>query len=229
MCSALKRITIQVDLLKEKVATATVEGKAYFLIVNRLREQNITFISLVPGELVPAEVKVVITTEKEKHLVKNLKILIFTDENQLDKMVNDVKRILQGKEAYEKILIGIDPGEAIGLAVIADGRDIEEDNCFSTQEVINSIIKTIGNVNFTLTSVSVKIGNGVTVYKELVEALDDALPPAVVLEVVSEAGTNRPLKKNNRSRRIRHISSAIQIAGRTGYTIPRRKMIATNS
>ncbi|MGA3288848.1 MAG: hypothetical protein ABSD42_01235 [Candidatus Bathyarchaeia archaeon] len=215
--------------MKEKVATATVEGKAYFLIVNRLREQNITFISLVPGELVPAEVKVVITTEKEKHLVKNLKILIFTDENQLDKMVNDVKRILQGKEAYEKILIGIDPGEAIGLAVIADGRDIEEDNCFSTQEVINSIIKTIGNVNFTLTSVSVKIGNGVTVYKELVEALDDALPPAVVLEVVSEAGTNRPLKKNKRSRRIRHISSAKSIAGRTGYIIPRRKLIATNS
>ena len=52
--------------MKEKVAVATVEGKAYFLIVNKLREQNIPFISLVPGEVVPAEVKVVITTEKEK-------------------------------------------------------------------------------------------------------------------------------------------------------------------
>jgi hypothetical protein len=229
MCSALKRITIQVDLLIEKVAVATVEGKAYFLIVNELREQNIPFISLVPGEPVPAEVKVVITTEKEKQLVKNEKILMFTSENELDSLVNEVKRILQGKEAYAKILIGIDPGEAIGLAVIADGKDIEEGNCFSMQEVIKSIIKTIRNVNFTVTSVSVKIGNGVPVYKELVEALDDALPPAVVLEVVSEAGTNRPLKKNKRSRRIRHISSAIRIAGRTGYIIPRRKMIATNS
>jgi hypothetical protein len=215
--------------LKEKVAVATVEGKAYFLIVNVLREQNISFISLVPGESVPAEVKVIITTEKEKHLVKNEKILILASEDELDNLVNEVKRILQGKEAYEKILIGIDPGNAIGLAVIADGKVIEEGNCFSTQEVINSIIKTIRNVNSTVTSVSVKIGNGVPVYKELVEALDDALPPAVVLEVVSEAGTNRPLKKNKRSRRIRHISSAIRIAGRTGYTIPRRKMIATNS
>ena len=215
--------------MKEKVAIATVEGKAYFLIVNRLREQNIPFISLVPGESVPAEVKVVITTEKEKHLVKNEKILILTSENELDNLVNEVKRILQGKEAYEKILIGIDPGEAIGLAVIADGKVIEEGNCFRTQEVINSIIKTIRNVNSTVTSVSVKIGNGVPVYKELVEALDDALPPAVVLEVVSEAGTNLPLKKNMRSRRVRHISSAIRIAGRTGYIIPRRKMIAANS
>ena len=215
--------------MKEKVAIVTVDGKAYFLIVNNLREQNLPFISLVPGESVPAEVKAVITTEKEKYLVKNENTLIFTNENELDNLFNEVKRILQGKDAYEKILIGIDPGEAIGLAVIADGKVIEEGNCFSSQEVINSIIKTIRNVNFTVTSVSVKIGNGVPVYKKLVEALDDNLPSEVVLEVVSEAGTNRPLKNNKRSRRIRHISSAIRIAGRTGYTIPRRKIIATSS
>jgi hypothetical protein len=215
--------------MKEKVAVATVVGKAYFLIVNELREQNISFISLVPSEPVPAEVKVVITTEKEKQLVKHEKILIFKDESELDNLVNEVKRILQGKEAYEKIVIGIDPGEAIGLALIADGKVIEEGNCFSTQEVINCIIKRIRNVNFSLTSVSVKIGNGVPVYKELLEALEDALPPQVALEVVGEAGTNRPLKENKRSRGIRHISSAIRIAGRTGYVIPRRKTIATSS
>ena len=213
----------------EKVAVATVEGKAYFLIVNQLREHNIPFISLVPGDVVHTEVRAVITTEQERHLVKNEKVLIFTNENELDSLVNAVKRLLQGKEAYEKILIGIDPGEAIGLAVIGDGQDIEKCNCFSTQEVIQNIIKTIRNVNFTVTNVSVKIGNGVPVFKELVEALDDALPPAVVLEVVSEAGTNRPLKKNQRSRRTRHIFSAIRIAGRAGCVIPRRKMIATNS
>ena len=215
--------------MKEKVAVATVEGKAYFLIVNELREQNIPFISLVPGEPVPEEVKVVITTEKEKHLVKHEKILTFSNEGELDNLVDEVKIILQGKEAYEKIVIGIDPGEATGLAVIADGKVIEEGNCFISQEVVNSIIKSIRNVNFSLTSVSVKIGNGVPVYKELLEALDDVLPPEVVLEVVGEAGTNRPLKNNKRSRKIRHISSAKRIAGRVGYIYPRRKAIATNS
>jgi hypothetical protein len=215
--------------VKEKVAVATVEGKAYFLIVNELREQNIPFVSLIPWEPVPAEVKAAITTEKEKHQVKHEKILIFTNENELDNLVNEVKRILQGKEAYEKIVIGIDPGEAIGLAAIADGKIIEEGNCFSAQEVINSIIKITRNVNFSVTSVSVKIGNGVPFYKEMLEALDDALPPAAGLEVVSEAGTNKPLKENTRSRKIRHISSAIRIAGRTGYTVSRRKAIATNS
>jgi hypothetical protein len=218
--------------VKEKVAVATVEGKAYFLIVNKLREQSIPFVSLVPNEPVPAEVKVVVTTEKEKHRVKNESaraILIFTGENGLDNLVNEVKKILQGKEAYDRILIGIDPGEAIGFVAITDGTVFEEDNYSSTREVVSSIIRIMKNVNFEVTRVSVKIGNGVPVYKELLEVLDYALPPDVELEVVSEAGTNRPLEENKRSREIRHISSAIRIARRTGYIISRRKTIAANS
>jgi hypothetical protein len=215
--------------VKEKVAVATVEGKAYFLIVNELREQNVPFISLVPGEAVPVETKVVLTTEKENRLIKHEKILIFNNESELDNLVNEAKRILQGKEAYERILIGIDPGEAMGLAVIADGKVIEERNCFSAQELVNNIIKTIRNVSFSVTNVSVRIGNGVPSYQELLEALDYALPHQVALEVVGEAGTNKPLNENKHSRGIRHISSAIRIAGRTGYILPRREALATNS
>jgi hypothetical protein len=218
----------KVDLLKEKVAVATVKGKAYFLIVNELREQRIPFISVVPGEPVPSEVKVVITTERERHLIKHEKILVLSDDTELDTLINAVKRTLSGKESYEKITVGIDPGGAIGLAIIADGEVIEESNCFSTQELINSISRMVRNVNFSVTNVSVKIGNGVPVYKEMVENLDEALPPEVALEVVGEAGTNRPLAENKRSRKIRHISSAISIAARTGYIVQRRKKIATN-
>ena len=112
---------------------------------------------------------------------------------------------------------------------MADGKVIEEGNCFSSQEVISSILKILSNVNFAVTTVSVKIGNGVPVYKELLEDLDDALPPQVALEVVDEAGTNKPLKENKRSRGVRHISSAIRIAGRSGNIFPRRKIIAANS
>jgi hypothetical protein len=215
--------------MKERVAIATVQGKVYFLIVNELREQNIPFVSLVPGEPVPDSVRLVITTEQEKGLVKHEKILVFRGEGELDNLIGEVKRILLGKEAFEKVVIGIDPGAATGLAVVADGKVIEEGNCYSTQEVISTITKTIKNVNFSQTAVSVKIGNGVPVYKELLEALDQALPLQVALEVVGEAGTNKPLKENGHSRGIRHISSAIRIAGRTGHIVSRRQTIATNS
>jgi hypothetical protein len=45
--------------------------------------------------------------------------------------------------------------------------------------------------------------------------------------VVDEKGTNRPLKEH--SRKIRHISSAIRIAGRTGRLLTRRNSVTANS
>jgi len=225
----LHLILLKVDLLKEKVAVATVDGKAYFFIVNLLRELNISFVSFLPGDLVPAQVKVVVTTAQEKNRINFDKILIFAGEETLSDLTNEIKRILQGKEAYEKIIFGIDPGAATGLAVIADGKIIGEENCFSPKEIINSITKIIKNLNLNLTSVCVKIGNGVPIYKKFLEALDQELPPQITLEVVNEVGTNKPLKENKRSRRVRHISSAIRISGRTGYISPRSKTLAENS
>jgi len=219
----------KVDYVKEKVAVATVKGKAYYLIVNKLQEQGIPFVNLIPGEPVPSEVKVVITTEKERHLVIHEKILILPEEDELDALVNAVKLILQGKEKYEKVIVGVDPGGAIGLAVMADGKVIEENNCFSINELVLSLQKLVKDIDFSLTNVSVKIGNGVPIYQEIVENLDSALPPQVALEVVNEKGTNQPLKENKRSRKIRHISSAKRIAARTGYTVPRGEAVARDS
>ena len=182
---------------------------------------------MIPGESVPPRAKLVITTEEEKDKVNYGKVLIFHDAAELDCLMIEVKKLLLGKETYEKILVGIDPGVAIGLVVLADGKVIEEGNCYNSRELVNSILKIIRTVNFSVTSVSVKIGNGVPVYRELLQDLDDALPAEVVFEVVGEAGTNRPLTAH--SRKIRHISSAIRIAGRTGRVLVRRKALATNS
>ena len=48
--------------MRAKVAVATVQGKAYFLIVNELKQRSIPFVSLIPGESVRVEIRGVITT-----------------------------------------------------------------------------------------------------------------------------------------------------------------------
>jgi hypothetical protein len=214
--------------MKAKVAVATVSGKAYFLIVNKLKERDMPFISLVPGEPVPTGVKAVITTETEKHRINHEKILVYDSETEPDTVVNEVMKILQGKEVYEKIVIGVDPGEVFGLAAIADGKVNETENCFSIQEALTKISSVIKNVDFSSTVVYIKIGSGVPAYKDLLEALDFALPPEVVLEVVSEAGTNRPFNEDKHRRGLRDIASAIRIAGRAGHVYPRRKTGESN-
>ena len=215
--------------MKAKVAVATVSGKAYFLIVNGLRERNMAFLSLTPGDPVSAEVKVVITTEKEKHLINHERILVYDSGTAPDTVINEAAKILQGKESYEKIVIGIDPGEVFGLAVIADGKVTKTENCFSAQEVLHKIEDIIENVDISATAVSIKIGNGVPSYKDLLETLDSTLPHELALEVVSEAGTNRHISENKSRRGLRDIVSAIRIAGRVGRVYPRRKLDESNS
>ena len=214
--------------MRAKVAIATVQGKVYFLIVNKLKEKNIPFISLLPGETVPIEVKAVITTEQEKDRIRYERILVYDGETEPDALTNELIKIFQGKEAYEKIVVGVDPGEVFGLAVIADGKVSETGNCFSVQEVLKKTENIIKNVDFSSTAVTVKIGSGVPTYRELIEIFDLALPVEVVLQVVSEAGTNRSLNPAKHRRGLRDIASAIRIAGRAGHVYPRRKIDEPN-
>jgi hypothetical protein len=209
--------------MKAKIAVATVDGKAYFVIVKKLKERNIPFVSLVPGEIVPTDIKVVITTNKEKRQIKHENILVYTDEKAPDSLVTEVIKILQGKENYEKIVIGVDPGEVFGLAVIADGRINETAVALSAEELLAKICSVIKDVNVSSTLTTIRIGNGVAAYKELLETLDFTLPREVILEVVSEAGTNRALSDNRHRRGLRDIASAIRIAGRIGHVHSRRK------
>jgi hypothetical protein len=216
--------------MKAKIAVATVSGKAYYLIVNELKRRNMPFLSLTPNDPIPIEIKVVITTEKEQPLINHEKILVYQDGVEPEALINEALQILQGKEYYEKIVVGVDPGEVFGLAVLADGRTIETGNCFSIEETLNKIQNILKNLAKTpVTSISIKVGNGVLEYKEkLLRALDNALPPNVTLESVSEAGTDRFLSENKHRRGLRDIVSAIRIAGRNGQIFPRRKTNESN-
>jgi len=214
--------------MNEKVAVATVLGRAYFHIVNMLKEHSIPFTSLVPGMSVPPKVCLIITTPEEQGLIDFNRVLVFCGVEEMDSLLSATKRLMLGKEAYKKIIIGIDPGEAMGLVVIADGKVIEQETCYSNQQLVLSIQRILKNINYTLTRVIIKIGNGVPVYRDLLKELNDTLPMEVVFEVVGEAGTNRPLKEHSHNREGRHISSAIHIAGRLGNSVHRRPMIAAN-
>lgn len=211
--------------MRAKVAVMTVSGKAYYLIVRELKKKKVPFISLIPNDPIAMEIKVVLTTDKEKPLIDHEKVLTFTEGMKPEVLINQALQIVQGKEHYEKIVVGIDPGEVFGLAVLADGKVVETGNCFSVTETVNKTKNILENLKYTpATSVLVKIGDGVPQYKEkLLQALDRELPSNIVLESVGEAGTNRSIIEAKHRRGLRDISSAIKIAGRNGLSFTRRK------
>ena len=216
--------------MKAEVAVSTVSGKAYYLIVNALRKRNIPFISLMPNDPVPIEIKAVITTEKEKHLINHETVIVYWDGAEPETVISETLQAIQGKEHYEKIVIGVDPGDVFWLAVLADGKVIETANCFSLKETSDGIKNILENLqNVRAKSILVKIGDGVPKRgEELLNVLDRALPPNIVLESVSEAGTNRHLSEAKHRRGLRDIASAIRIAGRNGNAFQRRKKDESN-
>jgi hypothetical protein len=155
-------------------------------------------------------------------LINHERILVYHEEEELGVVIGEALRVLRGKEKYEKIVVGIDPGEDFGLAVVADGKVTETENCFGMQEVVN-YVKNVAKSTDSSSRITVKIGNGVPVYKELLTALDSELPEEVILEVVSEAGTDRPAKDDSHRRGLRDIASAIRIAARSGRVFSRGK------
>ena len=209
--------------MRAEVAVATVNGKAYFQIVNALKQREIPFLSLNPGDSIPLEVKVVITTPEEKHLTHHDKIVVYDFKTEPSVAESQVIRILHGNQDYESVVIGVDPGEMFGLAVVADGGLIDTENCLSTEETLKKVKSILRTINISNSTVTVKIGSGVPIYKELLVALDEALPPKITLEIVSEAGTNGYARGVKNRRGFRHVISAARIAARSGYVYPRRK------
>jgi hypothetical protein len=202
--------------MRASVAVATVQGKAYFLIVNELKQRNIPFVSLIPGENIPARIRVVITTSNEIARVVHSKIIAFDIQTEPNILGREIFRLLLGKEAYDNVIIGIDPGEVIGVAVLADGVIVEKGNCYCVEETVGMIMGALRVVDISRTSVRVKIGSGVPLYRRFLEALDEVLPKNVDLEVVGESGTNSSSKEYKHRRGFRHISYAIRIAEMLG-------------
>jgi hypothetical protein len=217
--------------MKAEIAVATTSGKAYYLIINELKKRNMPFLSLTPNESIPIEIKAVITTENERKEINHERVLVYRDGVEPEALINEAIQIVQGKGYYDRLVIGIDPGEVFGLAVLADGKVVETGNCFSVENTVNRIKDFLKSLESTsITSVSIKIGNGVPAFKEkLLQALDEALPNDITLESVSEAGTDRNLSETKHRRGLRDIVSAIQIAGRNGQTYTRRKTNEQNS
>lgn len=208
--------------MKAKIAVATVSGKAYYLLVTELNKKKQPFLSLTPWNQIPLSIEVVITTEKERNLIHHPNILTYKEGDDPSKIVAEAVRLSKGKQRYEKLVIGIDPGKTFGMAVLGDGHLIETLNCPSKEEAVHAVLDSINKAPADQTTV--KVGDGPPAYTEaLLNSLDEMLPPNVGIEIVSEAGTTHVANEAKRRREIRDIMSAMRIAKRNGQTFSRGK------
>jgi hypothetical protein len=193
--------------VKAKIAVTTVHGRAYYKLVTELQRRRLPFLSLKPWDSVPISIKVVLTTRET------------TPEHAVDEAL----LAIQGKQGYEKVVVGLDPGKTCGIAVLGDHKILATLTASNNEKASHLVVDSLKR--FPAETRVVRVGNGPAEYtKTLLDSLDKILPEDAVMEIVSEAGTSRVTKASVNRRVLKDTVSAIKIAGRNGRMLSRRNI-----
>jgi hypothetical protein len=206
--------------MSSRIAVATVSGKAYYLLVNELKQRKLPFLSCIPDKPIPPSIQVVITTVNERPIVEYPNVLVYNPETDPSGIIDEAIRIIHSKEAYKEVIVGIDPGKNFGLAVLGDGRVLKKMQSLTLEKAVDTALVELKKNP--AQRQRVKIGNGIPeIADELAARLNKALPDNVSTEIVSEVGTST-LKGNSSRRKITDADSAIEIARKNGKLKPKR-------
>ena len=170
------------------IKVATDDGNTYYNIVSRLKGTHLRFSSLLPGQAVDSAKELVITSKTESPLFGGSAVSIEDlAEEPLIMEGQLLSRLLE--KPRRRLLIGLDPGSRIGIAVFYDGREIGALNSNSVEDSMDSLVKLVREVPHS--SLTVKIGGGEPrTSLRLARSLRERLPSSTSIEIVDESGTS---------------------------------------
>ena len=196
-----------------QIVVATVEGRSYYKIVSMLKSMNIGFSSLSPEEASRTNAKIIITTKNEASLIRR-EDLIF--DFQLDTSPALFKAMLlknlTGNYIEDILVVGVDPGNRIGIYVLYLHTELYSTVRSSLREAVKFIMNILSCINSS--KKILKIGNGDSLKCNHIAQEIKNQNGSVRIEIVNEFGTSRNILPN--CRRNRDVGSAKSIAFRSG-------------
>jgi len=181
-----------------------------------LRFLNLQYDSIIPDDIPNYQGNLIFTTEDESPRFATQAILneevLKEDPTVIQGII--IEKLDSGINESE-LLIGIDPGQRIGLSVSYLGKEIERGLYTSPEEIASHVAKILGGLK--AEHKLVRIGNGnMTVAKQITTQLNLKFCSNFELEFVDERKTTRKIKNYNK-RGKRDMLSARFIAQREGY------------
>ena len=201
-------------LLKTRIGIATTYGRPYYRFSTTLKALNISFDSILPEDILNYDGDLILTTRREAP-IECKKPMLHEDIFEQHTTVIYGLMIQKLSLGYEQdLVIGIDPGQIIGLSIFYFGREIESSFNSSVEESVLHIIKVLGGLR--ASRKIVKIGNGnMSIAKEIVTMLNLKFCSSFELEFVDEHRTSLKIKNFNQ-RGKRDMLSAKYISQREG-------------
>lgn len=196
-----------------QIVVATVEGRSYYKIVSMLKSMNIGFSSLSPEEASRTNAKIIITTKNEASLIRRGDLIF---DFQLDTSPALFKAMLlknlSGNYIEDILVVGVDPGNRIGIYVLYLHTELYSTVRSSLREAVKFIMNILSCINSS--KKILKIGNGDSIKCNHIAQEIKNQNGSVIIEIVNEFGTSRNILPN--CRRNRDVGSAKSIAFRSG-------------
>ncbi len=178
----------------------------FYELVQLLKGHKEHFVALDFGDDVPETVGVIITTREERSLVRFRKVV---SNDQPDIALEMARSQLKGREAFQTLVVGVDPGVRPGVAIIGDGRVLIAETVGSPEGVVDEIARF--RRCFRHVRLIAKVGHGDRtnrnrIIRSIWNSVDD-------IEVVDETNTTRRTEEPD-------ADAAVSIALGSGYRMP---------
>lgn len=196
------------------IVVATEDFEVYHDVVSELRDRGVTFTTIEPGEQVPAEASVILTSEDDEPTVPPGVDHVRATPGAARTAVEEAVTLLRGGRG--RTVVGIDPGETPGIAVLS-GDVVVATFQVPPDEVASVVHDEIAEAPNPL----VRIGDGARLIgARIIDDLGD-----VPVELVDETGTTPYLGRGTRG--ISDIIAAVNIARMEGDPIDERDIEPT--
>jgi hypothetical protein len=171
-----------------------------------LKKRRASFLSLNFEESVPQNVGVIITTEEEREKIDFSNLVVASKDIELT--IDIAQRSLKGKEIYEKLIIGIDPGKRPGIAIIGDGEILATAQVSSPEKVKERIFRALKS--YPAGDKIIRIGHGDTTHRNRI--INSLSSLGLKIEISDETRTTRISETPD-------IDAAIDIALKSGVEV----------
>jgi len=181
-----------------------------------LKNLKLSFDSILPEEILGYSGHIVFTTRKESPR-KCDKVLLHEDifEHHYTVIRGMMMQKLNQNFKDKNLILGIDPGERIGLSIFYYGQEIERSFYSSVEKLTFHIIQILGGLR--AKRKILKIGDGnMKISKQIVTMLNLKFCSSFELEFVDERKTSLKIKNFNQKGK-RDMLSAKYISQRDGY------------
>ena len=170
----------------KKIGIYTKNFSLYHDIVRALNEKSIPYVIITSPRKISGGVGVVITSSVEQgEFKKKCKVVCADTYSNPNMAVDRALELLRGERRFEKLVIGVDPGEYPGIALYGDDCLLNKWNTNSVSEAVE-IIKWI-LAGYNADNRIIRIGHGSSIIRNKI--INEILPLGVQVEIVDEYKT----------------------------------------